>query len=157
MEECIVTMRLTAVLIAGLLASSLFTASGEARGGGFGGGAHFGGFGAASHIGGVGVASHMGGSKLGGVGRGLRGSIIGGVHVGGAGVISHAEGTNARIGAVGSQAGISSGTRADHPVGSRLALHHRATNDSGINDEAAIDCLDWQELHPTEPKPPTCG
>ena len=150
-------MRLTAVLIAGLLASSLFTASAEARGGSFGGGAHFGGLGAASHIGGVGAGNHLGESRLGGVGGSSPGSAIGAVHPGGVGGISHADRMSARIGGAGADTGIAGGTRADHPVGSRLALHHRATNNIGIDDEAAIDCLDWQKLHPTEPMPPTCG
>jgi hypothetical protein len=65
----VIMRRLTAILATTLLASSLFTAAAEARGGGFGGGAHFGGLGAGGHVGGIGGGA-FGGGMTGHVGVG---------------------------------------------------------------------------------------
>ena len=58
--------RLTVILATTLLASSLFTAAAEARGGG----GHIGGFGGGAHFGGLG-----GGARLGGIGNGMTGHV----------------------------------------------------------------------------------
>lgn len=121
--------RLTAILATALLASSLFTAAAEARGGGghmggFGGGAHFGGLGAGAHVGGLGGDTRIGG--LGG-GTNVAGGMTGHVGVDG------------------------------HTSAFRPGLHRRAFGRFGIEEGESLECSDWYQLHPTEPLPLSCS
>jgi hypothetical protein len=63
--------RMTAILAATLLASTLFTAAAEARGGG----GHMGGFGGGVHFGGLGAGAHVGRIGGGGFGGGMTGHV----------------------------------------------------------------------------------
>jgi hypothetical protein len=160
----VMTMRLTAILTMALLASSLFTAAAEARGGGFGGGGHMGmiggaGLGVGSHIGGLGARTNIGAANIGRLGNMPAGTLGGETHSAGIGGANRVESTDGglHLGEVGAHAGTAGTIHADHHVGVFAGQRHRAINSLGIDDDDSTDCFDWQQLHPTEPLPLTCG
>jgi hypothetical protein len=166
--------RMMMILATAALASTLVSATAEARGGGFGGGGHVGGFGGGAHIGGVMGAGHIGGigggvhvggmmsaGHIGGIGGGAHvGGMIGSAHIGGIGEGMHAGGVAVpdRIGHLGGEhLGLGDHTRGYDGGLHQHAMHHFRRYSPGYLYDDGLDCYDWYRLHPGEPLPLSCG
>ena len=155
-ERIFAMKRMMMILATAALASTLMTATAEARGGGFGGGGHVGGFGGGAHIGGMMGAGHIGGFE----GGAHIGGMVGAAHIGGIGEGMHVGGT-AVPGGLGHVGGEHLGL-GDHVRGYDGGLHQHAMHRFGRYSPGylygdGLDCYDWTHLHPGQPLPLSCS